>query len=83
MINSLRAECGFAIVIINGNSCFKTKTTMKKTYINPSMEIVKINATSQLLSGSGIETGGTPGEEYTSTDVSYSRGFDFDDEEDW
>ena len=32
---------------------FKTKTTMKKTYINPEMEIIKIKV-QQLLSGSPV-----------------------------
>ena len=54
---------------------------MKKTYINPEIEIIKIASLAQLLNGSGVLTGGTPGEEYTPGDVSYSRGFDFDEDE--
>ena len=63
---------------------FKTKTTMKKTYINPTMVAVELQSNNNLLAGSGgVADGGTPGAEYTSTDVSYSRSFDFDDDEDW
>ena len=63
---------------------FKTKTTMKKTYINPTMVAVELQYNNHLLAGSGgVADGGTPGEAYSSGDVSYSRGYDFDDEEDW
>ena len=57
---------------------------MKKTYINPTMVAVELQYNNHLLAGSGgVADGSTPGLEYTSTDVSYSRGADFDDEEDW
>lgn len=57
---------------------------MKRTYINPTMVAIELQSNNNLLAGSGgVADGGTPGLEYTSTDVSYSRGADFDDEEDW
>ncbi len=57
---------------------------MKKTYINPTMVAVELQSNNHLLAGSGgVADGDAPGAEYTSTDVSYSRSFDFDDEEDW
>lgn len=62
---------------------FKTKTTMKKTYINPSIDVYELKATQQLLAGSvegfndELDTTGGNGS------VALSRDFDFDDEEDW
>ena len=51
---------------------------MKKTYINPTMIVVQIEAKQQMLAGS-IQRGYTP----TSADESDARGFSlFDDEED-
>ncbi|MBQ8656156.1 MAG: hypothetical protein IJ527_03745 [Prevotella sp.] len=58
---------------------------MKKQYINPTMDVVKVNMSNSLLavSGGGLESGsGTPGDEYTSTDESFARGGDFDDWDD-
>ena len=52
---------------------------MKKAYINPEMEIIKITSRTQVLAGSEIGIGTTP----TSPSVSDSRYIDFDDEEDW
>ncbi len=49
---------------------------MKKKYFTPELEVVKI-ATQQMLASSGVETGGTPGEEYSSGDESYAREFDW------
>ena len=46
---------------------------MKKEYINPQLEVVMLN-TMPLLAGSGLD-GGTPGNSYTSTDVTYSSEF--------
>ena len=46
---------------------------MKKTYITPSMETVKIASTNLMALGSGL------GNSYNSSDVSYSR----DSDEDW
>ena len=48
---------------------------MKKTYQSPVLNIVKVVSTNQLLNASpgGVQTGGTPGDEYTSTDKNYSR----------
>ena len=56
---------------------------MKKQYIIPYMETVKIKTAHQILAGSGVQTGGTPGNEYSNGDVTYGRGFagyDDDDE---
>ena len=56
-----------------------------KTYIKPEIVEVKVMADMHLLAGSGgVEPNSTPGEEFTNTDVSYSRrgGF-WDDEEDY
>ena len=44
---------------------------MKKTYINPSMLVVRLGMTLP-LAGSGVQK--TLGDEYTSTDVSYTKG---------
>ena len=53
---------------------------MKKIYINPSMDIIKIKATTQLLSGSTTSADISSG---TATEWG-SRSIDFDDdEEDW
>ena len=50
---------------------------MKKTYISPSMETVKIASQAQMLAGSTVPTGTTP----TDPGSSDARGFDdFDDE---
>ena len=51
---------------------------MKKTYINPTLDVVEMKYTHQLLNGSGVLTGGVPGEEYTPGDVSFGREDDFD-----
>lgn len=47
---------------------------MKKTYINPTLEVVNINTGVQLLAGSAQIPGGG------STDQNLARDFDFDDE---
>ena len=53
---------------------------MKKQYVNPTMEVVEMNTKCNILAGSGgLTTGSTTGEEYTSTDVSYSRESDWDE----
>lgn len=46
---------------------------MKKTYLIPNIVVIELNSTCALLGGSGVKDGGTPGDEYTSTDVTYSR----------
>ena len=51
---------------------------MKKQYINPEMEIVKIHATHQLLAGSDPVLG----EEYNSSTDGDPLGHDFDFEDD-
>ena len=47
---------------------------MKKIYMTPEMEVIKIQS-AQLLAGSGVNNGDAVGDEYTSTDVSYSPEF--------
>ena len=56
---------------------------MKKTYINPVLNVVKLNISNSLLAGSGGmgDEQGTPGNKFTNTDVSYGRGFDFEGDE--
>ena len=47
---------------------------MKKTYINPTMEVVELKTKCSILAGSGqggVDPNGTPGDEYTPTDESY------------
>lgn len=46
---------------------------MKKIYNAPKTDIVVLTIAESLLEGSNVKTGGTTGEEYSSTDVSYSR----------
>ena len=56
---------------------------MKKTYINPTMNIVKLNAKSNILAGSdgGVQTNSTVGNAYSSSDVTYGRDGIFDESE--
>lgn len=57
---------------------------MKQTYQHPATMIVAIAAQRHLLAGSGVATGSAVGQQYTSTDVTYSRrsnSSDWDDEE--
>ena len=55
---------------------------MKKTYINPTLEVVVLKFNNSLLAGSpGTKTDDTLGNEYNSSDVTYGRDFDFDEEE--
>ena len=55
----------------------KNEATMKKTYINPVMKIVKIHARQQMLSNSTTLGLGAAG----SADNAEGRYFDFDDED--
>ena len=50
---------------------------MKKTYINPVMEVIKIASQTQMLAGSTVPTGTTP------TDPGNSDAPEFDDDFDW
>ena len=50
---------------------------MKKTYINPEMEIIKIVSRQQMLAGSTVPTGTDP------TSPSESDAHEFADEFDW
>ena len=55
---------------------------MKKTYINPVINVVAIHTTGMLAqSGGGVTTSSTVGKDYTSGDVSYGRGGMFDEDE--
>ena len=53
---------------------------MKKTYINPNMNVVTMKMAQHLLNGSDVRTGGKLGDGYNSSDVSYGREFDFEEE---
>ena len=54
---------------------------MKKTYINPALEVVKIQTAGMLAVSGGVGNGSTVGNSYNSDDVSYGRDYDFDDED--
>ena len=61
---------------------------MKKTYINPNIEVVKIASQMQIMAGSFTTNGDgdvTAGEliDENATGAGLSRSFDFDDDEDW
>ena len=51
---------------------------MKKTYINPELEVIKI-ATQQMLANSTLGYG----DPVSTASGAESRSFDFEDEEDW
>ena len=57
---------------------------MTKTYIKPETITIKVESQQimQAASGGGVDNNGTPGNDYNSGDVSYSRGFGFFEEED-
>ena len=57
---------------------------MKKTYQSPTTDFANPETPCLLnvTSPGGVETGGTPGEEYEPTDVTYSRNKAWDDAED-
>ena len=44
-----------------------------KTYIKPNTEVTKVIFEGNLLAGTGVKTGGNPGQEFTNTDVSYGK----------
>lgn len=55
---------------------------MTKIYIKPETTVNQVNIESQLLSGSpGVKQGDTTGNEFSSSDVTYSKGFFFEPEE--
>ena len=54
---------------------------MKKTYLNPQIEIIEIKTVGMLAQSGGVETGSTPGNEYNSSDPDPARMGIFDDEE--
>lgn len=58
---------------------------MKKVYINPEMEVVKLLTSATILAGSGegVANGQSVGNGYNSSDVSYSSEFGGSDNEDW
>lgn len=57
---------------------------MKKKYMIPTTVVIKLQTVSMLAdSGGGVSgNNSTPGNSYSSTDVSYGRFFDFGDDED-
>lgn len=55
---------------------------MTKIYIKPETTVFQVKIDSQLLSGSpGVNTNDTTGDEFSSGDVTYSKGFFFEPEE--
>lgn len=54
---------------------------MKKSYIAPVCEIVKLNTADIIATSGGVGDGGAPGREYFGSDVSYGRDGWFDDDE--
>lgn len=66
---------------------------MANTYNKPETKTIKVES-QQIMAGSGVTTNSTTGDVYTSTDVTYGKGFDFfieeeeeapgkSDDEDW
>ena len=57
---------------------------MTKTYIKPETITVKVETQQimQAASGGGVDNNGSPGNNFNENDVSYSRGFDFFEDED-
>ncbi|MBQ9668218.1 MAG: hypothetical protein IJV45_05705 [Prevotella sp.] len=53
-----------------------------KKYMKPEISIELIQVSSMILAGSGVESGDSVGNEYNSSDVTYSRGRGFWDDED-
>lgn len=56
---------------------------MKKTYIVPTCEFVKLNAADIIATSGGVGDGGTLGQGFSETDITYGRDGDFWDDEDW
>lgn len=54
---------------------------MKKTYQNPTLEVVKIQTAGMLAVSGGVADGDGVGNAVKG-DADYARGYDFDDEED-
>ena len=57
----------------------KNRKNMKKTYINPTLDVVEIKYQHQLLAGSTLDLGDIP----TDPAISDARELDFDDDEDF
>lgn len=56
---------------------------MKKTYINPTMDVVVLKMSNVLLAGSGgVGNGSTLGLSFDEDDISFARGGDFTFEDD-
>ncbi len=53
-----------------------------KQYIKPMTNVIELHIQNHLLLGSGVKSGGTPGKEYNTDDVSYVKG-ESDDAWDW
>ena len=54
---------------------------MKKTYINPTLEVVVLKFNNSLLAGSpGTKTDDTLGDDYNKDDVTYGRDSDWDED---
>lgn len=53
---------------------------MKKSYIAPVCEIVKLNTADIIATSGGVGTGSAPGDDFNPSDPTYGRGW-FDDDE--
>ena len=68
---------------INGNSCYNLKeTTMKKTYIEPKMQEIRLNI-SNIICVSGLGVSNQTTTEAGVTDAESRGGRWFDDDEDY
>lgn len=53
---------------------------MKKIYICPELKVMQIMTTGMLATSGGVDTNSLLGNEYNSSDITYSPEFDFFDE---
>lgn len=56
---------------------------MKKTYINPTINVIVFSNRNTLLAGSGVDNDSPLGHGYNSEDKTYARRFAFDEGEDY
>ena len=54
---------------------------MIKPYIKPETKTIKVELQHIMQGGSDVKTGGTTKDVYSSTDVTYSKGFSFEPDE--
>ncbi len=60
---------------------YKRNVTMKKTYINPSMEVIRIASQSQMLAGSPTQQ--LYNQDATGTGLGHGMDDDWEDDEDF